>query len=289
MAIGAGVTAHAADMPTKAPITPPPAIQGWTYSLTPYFWATSLNGSTTVKGRTTDVDAGFFDILDHTQFPKGLFQLAALGEARYGRFGLLADVLYMKADLGAGVTRSRGTDAINGAVGVSARLDTKMVIAEVAAAYEIVRWSGLTSPASSTALDLYAGGRAWWQRADAQITASGTLNVFDLTFSRVGVLSAEKSVSWVDPLVGARLRHQFAPAWNFVVSGDVGGFGAGSKFSWQVLAALDYEICRSRTVTWSAMLGYKAVAVVGVFANANALCSSVCKRSHAGCTVCRIP
>src|SRR4029078_10259532 len=77
------------EIPSKVPSTPPPAIQGWTYSLTPYFWATSLNGSTTVKGRTTDVDAGFFDILDHTQFPKGLFQLAALGEARNGRFGLL--------------------------------------------------------------------------------------------------------------------------------------------------------------------------------------------------------
>ena len=259
--IGTSVAALAADMPTKAPITLPPAIQGWTYSLTPYFWATSLNGSTTVKGRTTDVDAGIFDILDHTQFPKGLFELAALGEARNGRFGLLADVFYIKADLGAGVTRSRGTDAIGGALGVSAGLDTKMVIAEVAAAYEIAHWSGLTSPGSSSALDLYAGGRVWWQRADAQITASGTLNVFDLTFSRVGVLSAEKSVSWVDPLVGMRLRHQFAPAWNFVVSGDVGGFGAGSKFSWQVLAALDYEICRSRTVTWSAMVGYKALSV----------------------------
>jgi len=46
-----------------------------------------------------------------------------------------------------------------------------------------------------------------------------------------------------------------------VVSGDVGGFDVGSKFSWQVLAALDYEICRSRTVTWNAMLGYKALSV----------------------------
>jgi len=261
IAIGASIVANAADMPVKAPIIPPPVIQGWTYSLTPYFWATSLNGSTTVKGRTTDVDAGFFDILDHTQFPKGLFELAALGEARNGRFGLLADVVYIKADLGASITRSRTTDAIGGAVGVSAGLDTKMVIAELAAAYEIASWSGLTSPGSSTALDLYAGGRVWWQRADAQIIASGTLNVFDLTFSRVGVLSAEKSVSWVDPLVGMRLRHQFAPTWNFVLSGDVGGFDVGSKFSWQVLALLEHEICRSRTVTWSAMVGYKALSV----------------------------
>ena len=79
--------------------------------------------------------------------------------------------------------------------------------------------------------------------------------------TRGGFLSAEKSVSWVDPLVGARIRHQFAPAWNFVVSGDVGGFGVGSKFSWQVLAPLDHEICRSKTATWSAMLGYKALNV----------------------------
>jgi len=261
IACGVCVTAHAADMAVKAPPAPMPAIEGWTFSLTPYAWATSLSGSTTVKGRTTDVDAGFFDILDHTQFPKDLFQLAALGEARYGRFGLLTDIVYMKVGLGADITRSRSVDELGGAVGASAGLKIEMVIAEVAAAYEIARWSGLTSPASKTALDLYAGGRVWWQHADAQLVASATVNIFDLTFSRAGVLSASKDVSWVDPLVGIRLRHQFAPAWNLVVSGDVGGFDVGSKFSWQVLAALDYEICRSKSVVWSGMIGYRALSV----------------------------
>ena len=108
-------------MPVKAPITPAP-IEGWTFSLTPYGWVLSLNGSNTVKGRTTDVDAGFFDILEHTQFPKDLMELAALGEARYGRFALLTDIVYLKAGLGASITRSRGTDAINGTVGASAGL-----------------------------------------------------------------------------------------------------------------------------------------------------------------------
>jgi len=136
-----------------------------------------------------------------------------------------------------------------------------LVIAEAAAAYEIARWRGLFSPGSSTALELYAGGRAWWQHADLDLAAVGTLNVFDLTFTRAGVLTASKSVSWVDPLVGVRLRHQFAPAWNFVLSGDVGGFGVGSKSSWQALAALDYEFCRTKTVVWSGMVGYKALFV----------------------------
>ena len=101
MLLGVASAAIAADvaMPTKAP-----------YNFTTYIWATSLNGS--VKGRTTDIDASFFDILDHTQFPKGLFQLAAFGEARYGRFGLLADIAYMKLGLGASLERSRGVDEI---------------------------------------------------------------------------------------------------------------------------------------------------------------------------------
>ena len=248
-------------MPAKAPLVRAPALETWTFSLTPYVWATSLNGSTTVKGRTTDIDASFFDILDHTQFPKGLFQLAAFGEARYGRFGLLADLAYMKLGLGAGITRSRGVDALNATVGASAGLTVEMFIAELAAAYEIARWSGISSPGSTTALDLYAGGRVWWQRADAELAISGTLNFLDLTRTANGTFSAEADVSWVDPVVGARLRHQFSPAWNLVLSGDVGGFGAGSKFSWQATAALDYEFSRSKSVAWSGMLGYKALSV----------------------------
>ena len=138
------------------------------------------------------MDAGFFDILDHTQFPKDLMELAAMGEARYGRFALLTDIVYLKAGLGASITRSRGTDAINGAVGASAGLKTWMVEAQFAAAYEMARWSGLFSPGATTALDLYAGGRAWWQRGEVNLAVSGTLNVFDLTFDARGLLLGYK-------------------------------------------------------------------------------------------------
>ena len=257
---GAAIAADVA-MPTKAPITPAPAIEAWTLSLTPYVWATSLSGSTTVKGRTADIDAGFFDILDHTEFPKDLFQLAAFGEARYGRFGLLADIAYMKIGIGASQVRTRGVDMLGASVGASAGLTVEMVIAEVAAAYEVARWNGLTSPGSSTALDLYAGGRVWWQHMDSQVAISGTVNIGDLVRTGAGTLSATGSVSWVDPVVGARLRHQFAPGWNLVVSGDIGGFDVGSKFSWQALAALDYEFMRTKVVSWSGMIGYKALSV----------------------------
>ena len=45
------------------------------------------------------------------------------------------------------------------------------------------------------------------------------------------------------------------------MSGDIGGFDVGSKFSWQALAALDYEFMRTKNVSWSGMIGYKALSV----------------------------
>jgi hypothetical protein len=257
----------AADIPTpiKAEIKTPPAIDSWTYRLTPYAWATSLSGSTTVKGFTSDIDASFFDILDHTQFPKGLFQLAAFGEARYGRFALLTDIAYMKLGVGANQSGSRDIARLATlGIGASAGLKVEMIIAEVAAAYEVAQWGATMSPGSGTALDLYAGGRLWWQQGEAQLSVSGALAALGplgLTLTKEGVLSAKGDATWVDPVVGARLRHQFFSGLNLVISGDVGGFGAGSKFSWQAIAALDYDFLKTKYATWSGMIGYKALSV----------------------------
>jgi len=260
----AGLSGHAlaADMPmpAKAPVVAP-ALETWSFSLTPYAWLTALNGSSTVRGRTTNLDASFVDILNNTQFPKGLFQLAAFGEARYGRWAVLLDAAYMKMALGRSLMASRTVDDVNAGVGAGLGLTMEMVIVEAALAYEVARWNGLTAPGSTTALDLYAGARTWWQRGKLDLALSGSVNTADLTLTAERNLSAEANVSWVDPVVGARIRHQFAPRWDLVVSGDIGGFGAGSKFSWQAIGALAYEVSRSKSVSWSGMLGYKALSV----------------------------
>lgn len=263
--VSGGAIAADIRMPTKAVVAPPPVIDTWTFRLTPYAWATSLSGSTTIKGYTTDIDASFFDILRHTQFPKGLFEAAAFGEARYGRFALLTDLAYMKLGVGASLSHSRdiGRLATLG-IGASAGFTVQMVIAEVAAAYEVAHWGTTMSPDSGTALDLYAGGRFWWQHGDARLTVSGTLaglGPLGLKLTGEGTLSAEGTKQWIDPVVGARLRHQFTPGLNLVVSGDVGGFDVGSRFSWQAIAALDYDFMKTKNVIWSGMVGYKALYV----------------------------
>ena len=97
----------------KAFVPPAPILNPWTFSFTPYGWVTLMNGSTTVKGRTVDVDVGFNDLMDlvrQSEIPKDLFAFMGYFEARNGRLSLFADVVYMKIALNAGMTRTVGVD-----------------------------------------------------------------------------------------------------------------------------------------------------------------------------------
>ena len=69
------------------------------------------------------------------------------------------------------------------------------------------------------------------------------------------------SVDWVDPVVGARLRHRLAPGQEFIVRGDVGGFDAGSQFSWNAVAAYSWDFAVRSGVTYSGVLGYRVLYV----------------------------
>jgi hypothetical protein len=97
-----------------------------------------------------------------------------------------------------------------------------MVIAEMAAAYELARWGATSAPGSGTAIDVYGGARGWWQKTDASFAANLTANYGDLRVNADGTRTASGDVSWIDPLVGLRLRHQFVLGLNLAVSGDIG-------------------------------------------------------------------
>jgi hypothetical protein len=46
-----------------------------------------------------------------------------------------------------------------------------------------------------------------------------------------------------------------------VLRGDVGGFGAGSDFSWHVLAVYNYQLCVTESYRLDAYAGYRALSV----------------------------
>src|SRR5215207_5287676 len=74
---------------TPAPESP------WEFRVEPYGWGTVIDGTTGVKGFTTDIDVGLQEVLDHLDMAAAL-QL----EVRKGRWGVLADGFY--AELSAG-------------------------------------------------------------------------------------------------------------------------------------------------------------------------------------------
>ncbi len=252
----------AADLPVRPSVQPVsvPEVPGWTVSAMAYAWLPSINGSSTIKGRTADIDASFIDLL-HRKIPKELFGLMGAFEARNGRFGIMTDLVYMKLGVSDSAARARSVHPhVGGTLAASMSAQFEMFIAETALAYELFRSQG-SGPGTETALDLYGGGRFWWQRASADLLVNAGMNVGDLAVSGGRAFANSGNVTWFDPLVGLRLRHRFSPQIDMVVRGDVGGFSVGSKFSWQAMGYVNWEFARTERAVWSAMLGYRALYV----------------------------
>jgi hypothetical protein len=259
--IGAQQAAFGADL-GSGPL-PPPGVpsRAWTLSATPYAWLPFLQGDVTVRGRTVDIDVNPFELLED------LDAVPYMGytEARRGPLILYNDIFLAEVGVDASVSRSvRGLT-----VGASADVDAELAIIEVGGAFEVARWSsggsgGLKDGpvfARYTALDLLAGARYWRQDVDIKFGLTGTLDLNGLVISRNRVIARAGDVDWVDPLVGFRIRHGVAPGQELIFRADVGGFDVGSQFSWNVLGAYSFTLAVRDGVTYSGLLGYRALSV----------------------------
>ena len=61
--------------------------------------------------------------------------------------------------------------------------------------------------------------------------------------------------------VGARIRFQPAPGEEVILRGDIGGFGAGSKFTWQALATYSWQMCTLGPMLIDDYAGWRALQV----------------------------
>jgi hypothetical protein len=239
---------------------------GWTFRVIPYAWLSGLYGSSTVKGRTVGVNLPFDKLLEKT-VGKGNLPVALMGdvEARYGPFGIYSDLVWTKADVsGDRVHVRRFAPEITGAVGTAHDVTIRMGIAEAGAMYEITRFTmpHADSPGIPVAIDLIAGARYWYQQANISFNLAAGLNIADLVIGSRGLAIAKSgTVDWVDPLLGARARLMIAPGQNLFVRGDVGGFGVGSKYSWQVIGGYSFDFAEKNGITYSGLVGIRALYV----------------------------
>jgi hypothetical protein len=64
-----------------------------------------------------------------------------------------------------------------------------------------------------------------------------------LDFPAIG-LELERSRDWVDPVVGVVLRTPEEKRWHATLIADVGGFGVGSDFTWQVFPSAGVKLAK---------------------------------------------
>jgi hypothetical protein len=224
----------------------------WTYRFVPYGWILALNGTQTVRGRSANVNATFADIIRESDT---LVALMGDFEARNGPFALLGNVVWANIGVDRGNVRSRAlAPGVTGTLATSLDLDLDMAIAEVGAAYEVYR-------AGPVALDLLAGARYWYQEADLTLDVTAGVQVGDLEVAGTRAFARSGSVDWLDPIIGARLRYTVAPGHELLLRGDIGGFGVGSDFSWQAIGAYGFEFGTYQGITFSGVIGYRALYV----------------------------
>jgi len=167
--------AGAADVFSPMPPEARPTDQaGWTFSVTPYFWAAGLSGETSQFGLpVVDLNASFSDILDNLDFAA-----MAIAEARYGRYSIFGDLIYSKISSGTGTPR--------GVVATSVDVTSQTFAGLLGAGYSVI-------DGNSGRLDVVGGIRVW--SVDTDISFSGGI---------LDGVSVSDGATWVDGLVGVR-------------------------------------------------------------------------------------
>lgn len=197
----------------------------WNFVVAPYLWFSGLNGELAVATINTEIDAGFSDIFNNLNMAFMLY-----GEARYKKFGLAVDFFTIQMSMD-------GTRPIlDGEVNV----DQDQTFLETTFLYSFVhneKWSA----------DAHIGIRSWWMntRLDAERIISPE--------SRI----VESNISFVDPIIGAKAMYLPHKKWLVNARVDIGGFGAGSEFSWQVNLGGGFKFAKS----WTALLQYRFLGV----------------------------
>lgn len=188
---------------------------GWQATVAAYVWGAGIDGTVGVFGLpAVDVDVSFIDILDNLDFAA-----MAVGQVRYERFGLFADLVYVKISAAAATPL--------GLIADRAGLGQEVAIATLTGTYDLSRWEGLQ-------LQAMAGARIW--SVETKLNLSGGLIPVGRSLRR------EQQETWVDPLIGLQARYDLDDRWFLTGWGMVSGFGAASDFGWDVLGAAGYEI-----------------------------------------------
>ena len=229
--------------------------------ITPYLWALNTNGNFIVNDKSLGNDTSIIDAISKSSS----FPLAFMGRAEitHGSFWAYGDFAFAQLRFSDSILITRQPIAdIALATSLSGHLRQTLGIGEGGVGYEIARWKLLNSTSSYTAADGYIGARYGYIGLNLTAGAIAVANSQLLNVQKIGAGTIETTnkMQWLDPLVGLRVRHSVSPSQNFELRGDIGGFGVGTKFTWQTVGAYVPEVDYSG---WkiSGLIGYRALSI----------------------------
>jgi len=254
--------ALSADLGPASPmieLAPPPS--QWQFSFTPYLWLPWMTGDVVVKGRALDVSVDPAQLIDHLNWPDIVPAWMSHAEARRGPLSLFNDIVWADVAGSDGFKREFNGRLASATFGADIDTNYKLAIVEAGSAYTIWSQGGRGSP-GSTAFDVLAGARWWHQDIDVSADLTTTIAFSGprgLTIRRNRAVAKSGGIDWVDPFVGARVLQQLGPDKAIEIRGDVGGFGAGSQFSWQAIASYNWLLCVTHGIPVDGYLGFRAL------------------------------
>lgn len=184
----------------------------WQLDTTTYLWMQGTHGT---------VDALAHEI-GFKASPIDLFQRAKLGAqqlliAQHNRLSITGDILWTPIEI------KSSNSLLNPAPEMLSQAHYNPLTITPEVGYRVIDNRRIQ-------IDGLTGFRYWHLGADftlAPIAGGGSLS---------------KSLNWVDPLAGARIKFPISRKLTAAIQGDTGGWGVGSQLDYQLLGALSYRI-----------------------------------------------
>ena len=277
-------------IPRRSQALPPPE-KDWEIEATAYVWAASLQTEAEARGVESTIDLDFSEI--YSDLGWGFMGGVA---GRYKRGLLLIDSFGLQvstpADAGPRTfTREFRNGDVTSITAGRVNVGTRLTLWDIdikggfrAFSMPIAKLGGSEpEPEDRRRLDfdLLAGIRIWDVDTKQTVTVQpATLTVNGVARPLPGILprldlgnvtlpgallggghtDVENSVTWVDPIVGFRVRGDVTNRWSLFAIGDIGGwsaFGESSDLTWQGMLGSRFDITDHLSVEG----GYRALGV----------------------------
>lgn len=196
----------------------------WMFDVAPlYAWLPALEGDLTVRGRTAAVDVSAGEFVE-TLFDSFKFAASGRVEARQRDLILTLDVLYLSME-------EDGETPLGGQVDV----EFSQLLLEFGGGFRLGTWRLGRGVHPVISLEALGGGRYVNLDTELGIAGAGPLG---------RRLDVDKTVDWLEPFIGGRVRFTLSEKLALVIRGDVGGFGLGSNLTWALVSTLQYHVSR---------------------------------------------